>query len=150
MSGFYLRPLTIFVLVDEYVKHEMGGRVYSLYYDSYKDFFGAKQLLQMLDTFHDQASFPQRTHDYRTFDKSKTTKIAEKGPTNMDLTKNPGTGQKATFLINVEFRQNATFQGTIKWLEENKECRFRSDLEMLKLMDEAIPKSPDDQEELKW
>ena len=45
---------------------------------------------------------------------------------------------QAKFVIHVQFRQNATWQGTIEWLEENKTQRFRSTLEMLKLMEEAL------------
>lgn len=50
---------------------------------------------------------------------------------------NENTG-KATFVIKVLFRQNATWQGKIQWVEKNKTQSFRSDLEMLKLMDEAM------------
>jgi len=34
--------------------------------------------------------------------------------------------------------QNATWQGRIHWLEKNQDQNFRSVLEMLKLMDEAL------------
>ena len=42
------------------------------------------------------------------------------------------------FLIRIQFRQNSTWQGTIQWLEENKTLPFRSVLEMLHLMEEAV------------
>ena len=47
----------------------------------------------------------------------------------------------ASFLIRIQFRQNASWQGTIQWLEEKKTMRFRSVLEMLSLMQEAVEKS---------
>lgn len=43
-----------------------------------------------------------------------------------------------TFEINVRFTQNATWQGQIYWFEQKKKQSFRSALEMLKLMDEAL------------
>ena len=43
-----------------------------------------------------------------------------------------------TFLIRVIGQQNGTWQGSILWAEEKKEQYFRSALEMLKLIDEAL------------
>lgn len=45
---------------------------------------------------------------------------------------------KATFTIQIQFLQNATWQGTITWSEGGKSLKFRSELEMLKLMMEAV------------
>ena len=56
---------------------------------------------------------------------------------------------KATFIIHVQFRRNATWQGTISWTEQKKTQRFRSTLEMIKLMDEALAESTD-QESTSW
>ena len=50
-------------------------------------------------------------------------------------------GEKATFTIQVQFRQNATWQGTIAWMESKKIQQFRSALEMIKLMDNAFSES---------
>lgn len=57
-------------------------------------------------------------------------------------------GEKATFIIQVQFRQNASWQGTITWAEKKKTMRYRSTLEMLKLMDEAL--SEQDQNDTLW
>ena len=45
---------------------------------------------------------------------------------------------KGTFQISVKFMQNSTWQGEILWVEKNQRQNFRSALEMLKLMDEAL------------
>ena len=45
---------------------------------------------------------------------------------------------KRTFIVKVEFSQNSTWQGRVVWAEENRTVRFRSALELVKLMDEAI------------
>lgn len=45
---------------------------------------------------------------------------------------------KATFMIRVQFTCNSTWQGSISWMEGQKTQRFRSELEMMKLMMEAI------------
>ncbi|QOX63382.1 hypothetical protein FRZ06_08460 [Anoxybacterium hadale] len=45
---------------------------------------------------------------------------------------------KATFTIQIQFQQHSTWQGTISWTEGEKTQRFRSELEMIKLMMEAV------------
>ena len=48
------------------------------------------------------------------------------------------TGEIATFVVHVKFRQYSTWQGEIVWAEKNKKCNFRSALELLKLIDGAL------------
>ena len=43
-----------------------------------------------------------------------------------------------TFIIKVDHCQNGSWQGELVWANEQKSARFRSTLEMLQLMDEAI------------
>ena len=50
-------------------------------------------------------------------------------------------GKKATFLIQVQYRQNATWQGEITWVEKKESIRFRSALELIKLIDSAVQES---------
>jgi len=47
-------------------------------------------------------------------------------------------GERATFVIHVQYRQNATWQGSVVWAEKNITKNFRSALELLKLMDGAL------------
>jgi hypothetical protein len=59
-------------------------------------------------------------------------------------------GKLATFHLRILFRQNASWQGTIRWLEGKKEKSFRSVRELLFLIDSAIvarkaePRSPEE------
>ncbi|MCL2249531.1 MAG: hypothetical protein FWC13_09695 [Oscillospiraceae bacterium] len=55
-----------------------------------------------------------------------------------------------TFEISVKFMQNATWQGQIHWIERNQKQHFRSALEMLKLMDEALTESQQDKKAINW
>lgn len=59
-------------------------------------------------------------------------------------------GEQATFVVQVQFRQNATWQGTIQWLEEKKSRKFRSMLEMIKLMDEALSREQETDGPANW
>ena len=47
-------------------------------------------------------------------------------------------GNTSTFVVEVQYRRNATWQGTVRWIDGNKTERFRSTLELLKLMDSAL------------
>ena len=59
------------------------------------------------------------------------------------------TGQDATFVVHVKYRQNATWQGTVTWADKNKQQNFRSALELIKLMDSALDESlPPEQEQM--
>lgn len=40
-------------------------------------------------------------------------------------------------------QQNASWQGTVTWVEERQEQRFRSALELIKLIDGAIDENRD-------
>lgn len=44
----------------------------------------------------------------------------------------------STFLIRIYFKQHANWQGTIQWLEEDKTVPFRSVLELISLLNEAV------------
>ena len=50
-----------------------------------------------------------------------------------DIEKNTG-----TFVVKILDRQNATWQGSVTWLEEHKVQYFRSALELMKMIDGAL------------
>ena len=47
-------------------------------------------------------------------------------------------GHLGTFTVQIQYQENATWQGKILWVEGKQSCYFRSALEMLKLMDSAL------------
>jgi len=57
---------------------------------------------------------------------------------------------KGTFMVSVKFTQNSTWQGELHWVEKNQKQNFRSALEMIKLIDEALEESMDDFQVIKW
>lgn len=44
----------------------------------------------------------------------------------------------STFVVQILSNQNATWQGTVTWVDEQKTQNFRSALELLKLIDGAL------------
>ena len=47
-------------------------------------------------------------------------------------------GAKATFELQILFRQHSSWQGMLKWREKNFEQSFKSVLELIMLMDSAL------------
>lgn len=47
-----------------------------------------------------------------------------------------------TFVIRIERRQNATWQGVVQWLDGRREQRFRSVLELIYLLEEVVSQAP--------
>ena len=54
---------------------------------------------------------------------------------------------KGTFVVKIEHCCNETWQGEVVWAEENRKEKFRSALELIKLMDEAMKTSQEQQED---
>ncbi|MGI6097001.1 MAG: hypothetical protein ACOYBM_02655 [Dethiobacteria bacterium] len=44
----------------------------------------------------------------------------------------------STFMVRILFRQNASWQGELHWLEQDKKCSFRSLLELVTLIQAAV------------
>jgi hypothetical protein len=52
-----------------------------------------------------------------------------------------------TFVVKIINQQKSTWQGSVTWLEEQKTQNFRSALELIKMIDEAIGTGTDSEEE---
>ena len=48
------------------------------------------------------------------------------------------TKKTETFILNIYNRQNATWQGSVTWVEKKEKQQFRSALELLKLIESAL------------
>jgi hypothetical protein len=54
---------------------------------------------------------------------------------------NSVTKNRGTFLIDIYNRQNATWQGTVTWINRDEKQHFRSALELIKMIDNALEKA---------
>lgn len=45
---------------------------------------------------------------------------------------------ESTFLLKIKYQENATWQGSVLWVNGNAEKPFRSALELIKLIDSAL------------
>ena len=124
---------TIRLCIDSYDQGVMTGR---FYHPSLKDgccvFQSLVQLLLQIEQLLDSINYPQAYTAKRTF--APTSDVHLHGG-------DPGqsrTGQKATFQIRLMFRQHASWQGSVTWIEGKGEQTFRSVLELVLLMDSAL------------
>lgn len=47
-------------------------------------------------------------------------------------------GKKETFVVHIISQENATWQGQVTWVNREETMNFRSFLELVKLMDNAV------------
>lgn len=122
---------TTTVCVDECRGGILSGRFYNRFLTEGKQFRCLTEFLQEMERTLDQMNFPKPFMTTRTF--SPTVGEAPQPPTTDTLS-----GQQATFAVRVLFRQNATWQGSVTWLEGRQEQSFRSALELIFLISSAL------------
>ena len=144
-------------VVITYGNDKIKGELYSRYLEAPYEFTSLVQMIEKMEEIFDAKGFPEKFMKPRSFGDGKqgTKKYdAERNDIMKDtldstLQIEPG-GSKCTFEITVKFRQNATWQGQILWAEKNLKQNFRSVLEMLKLMDEALIEAGGKNEAVEW
>lgn len=122
---------TTTVCIDTYEDGVLSGRFYNPYLEDGKEFRSLTQFLLEMDQALDKMDFPQSFTAKRTFHPSPGLKTGPPGPEYR-------AGKLATFAIRIIFRQNASWQGSVTWLEWEREESFRSALELIFLMDSAL------------
>ena len=136
------------ISIDSFTNHVLSGKVFNAYFDTEFTFENEMELLKKLEGLFDTLSFPQRFQEYRHFGKivhSQKPPMERKRKTMSDMQG----GGKATFVVHVQFRRNATWQGTITWVNKGETQHFRSVLEMIRLMTEAV-ESAGEGAEIRW
>lgn len=98
-------------------------------------FNSSTQLLLAMDELLDAISMPQRAMSPRSFE-PRDCGAGICDPVHADQHQKP----IAIFKIDVIFRQNASWQGNVVWLDTKEEAQFRSVLELLIIIDSAIEK----------
>lgn len=133
-----LSPARILISLDTKRNHTLVGRLYSGYYRKAYTFGSETELFLAIDRLCDRMQFPQAAFKSRSFESKYTKTLVRKVENFMEPEMETDVKQdKATFLVHIKFRQNASWQGSITWVEKEKTQNFRSALEMMKLMDEA-------------
>lgn len=122
---------TTTLCIDSYENGVPKGRFYNPYMKGGKSFDSLTQFLMEMDNALDDMDFPKSYTVTRSFapagECSAPTTVAE-----------CHAGKVGTFFVRVLFRQNASWQGSVLWLEGRREQSFRSALELIMLLDNAL------------
>lgn len=115
---------------------EIHGTLYNSYYDKTVSFEDTVEMLRKMECIFDGLSFPQNAVAYRRFRDRGIQQVPMEGAGSLMAENEKPV--RATFVVHVKYRQNATWQGSITWTDKNVTKNFRSAFEMLKLMDNAV------------
>lgn len=124
---------TTYLCVDSYERGVMRGRWYNPGLEGGgRTFESLAQFLTGAEALFDGANFPQSYTAKRVF--APIPELTASG--NPDP--NFRAGEQATFMIRLLFRQHASWQGCVTWIESSSEQTFRSALELILLIDSAL------------
>lgn len=132
-------PNLALVCVDRGEEERYIGRLFHKYHMGPIEFHDLGYLLSQIDKLCDISGYPQSTTMNRTFNDRSITVSGEGALQVADFDQIlDQKGGLATFVVHVKYRQHSTWQGEIVWAEKNKKQTFRSALELLKLIDNAL------------
>lgn len=129
------------ICCDSMEGYDWKGRLYTRYQKEPVYFRNAGELVGILEQFYNWIDYPQSSMVGRSF--RDTDQKSGRRPdrkerqvvvVSMEAMERQN-GEKATFVVRIQYRQNATWQGQVTWAEKNKTINFRSALELLKLID---------------
>lgn len=138
-SIFYGVPNLVCICIDRVLDGDAAGRLYHYYQAAPIPFHGLSDMMLTMDQFYDDLRYPQAEMENRRFGgtvKSEGGRRMKKVQSAVEMTEHKG--DLATFVVHVQYRQNATWQGKVVWTDTKQESHFRSALELVKLMDNAM------------
>ena len=114
---------TSIIRIHSYRDKNPEGTFYNLYYGEEIAFGNLTRLLLLMEDMMDAMDSPQASVRSRRF--GKAPKMLERASIEQELLPKPD--------------QGASWQGKLSWTEGKEEVSFRSALELVKLMDSALP-----------
>lgn len=119
------------VCIDSFINDVPAGRFYNPCLPEGRVFHSLAQFLQEMEQLLDTMDFPKAFSEPRVF-----APPAERP--RRPCPSRHQTGCLATFSIRILFRQNMSWQGSVTWLEGQQEQSFRSVLELILLICNAL------------
>lgn len=141
--GKIINNVKYYVCIDKVDEnYDVSGRIYHCYATDAILFQTSIHFIHKMDDFMDRINYPQRSMQDRVFGKTKkqfhnngydeTQSIKKLFEEEEIMDKR---GEKTTFVVEIKYRENATWQGNVEWVEGGKKQTFRSALELIKLID---------------
>ncbi len=145
-------PDLVCICIDEYRQGEYAGRIWHQYDDEPLVFRGIIPLIRKMEELYDSWDFPQASTICRSWTGTRNAGGSiKKRDVNFPVHRysiQENRGNLGTFIVQVKYRQNATWQGDVVWVEKGKKECFRSAMELFKMVDDAINPDPVALEEL--
>lgn len=134
-------PNLIAICIDHKSEADYEGKLWEEYDEDPKEFRSILEIFRIIEDFLDELDFPQRSTVPRSFQKKGL--LTGTQDKHKERAKKMGNledknGEEGTFIVQIKYRQNATWQGQVVWAEQNKKEYFRSALELLRLIDGAM------------
>lgn len=132
----------VLIQIDDDIPGALSGVLYSPYLQASAVFRDVMDLANILDELFDSISFPQASMSYRSFNTGR--KGGTKGTTpNSRLAQGDraqvlAEDEKNVFIVHVQFRQNAEWQGTVQFGPKAEPLHFRSMLELFRHIDDVL------------
>ena len=143
----FFSPNLVTICVVDIKEGDFSGELWHQYATRPVTFRGAMELLFRMEDLFDEWNFPQRSTQCRSFkqlpEKQDRTPNFKRGKKMNLHNVQDKRGKQGTFIVQVQYRQNSSWQGQVIWAEENKREHFRSALELMKLMDSALSEEAD-------
>ena len=158
----YVSPAVASVIrigIDEYNDSDWNGRIYTRLQAEPVFYRNIGEMMGILENIWDTLGYPQESTMNRSFfkkqisgtkkeiisvtypeDGSKDKIKTELSEADMEKKR----GEQDTFIVRIQYRQNATWQGHVTWVDENKTVPFRSALELIKLLDSTQNEQTDE------
>lgn len=127
---------TTMIFIESYADKTLCGKIRNPYLGKELKFTNVMQFLIQMEALLDMMDYPQSFAGTRKFWNNATANQWPQMP-DSEASDSPQAGL-ASFALKVIFRQHASWQGSLHWLDEHREESFRSVLELLKLIDEAL------------
>lgn len=128
------------VKIFSYEKKNPIGLLVNSYFGRDVYFDSTIQLLHLIDEIQDGLSFPQKSMVLRALTDKSSAAYASKDDLGLVF---KGINPIASFKVSVIFRQNASWQGSVVWLDKNLQTEFRSALELLYMIDAVLEPAED-------
>lgn len=132
-------PNLVNICIDNTSGGEIAGRAYHCYAEKAIPFTSIVELINLCDDLYEKIGYPQASTKTRTFEEKQEIRplaALEKKLSQQELIEYRG--EKATFILYVQYRQKSTWQGELSWMEKEERFEFSNSLEMIKILDQVV------------
>jgi hypothetical protein len=146
-------PAGVILCMDSAGLDDMEARLWHGYSKEAIKISAPEQMLSEMEALFELINYPRATTSPRRFSEQEESAVQDRSgsqgtPQNVPRYLTDGEllekrGKQATFIIRVQQRQNSNWQGRITWVERDRTLRFRTIMEMVRLIENALGHSGD-------